>query len=70
MDLNTATMTTNITQEDILNIPNVSITEMTTKDFDNEYHGYIHQDDYDQTLKCTSINVITDDDDDDDDDEK
>ena len=40
-------------------LPNVSITEMTTKDFAEEYQA-------DQTLKCTSSNLVTDDDDDDD----
>jgi hypothetical protein len=67
IDLNTATttkMATNITKE-ILNVPNVSITEMTSKDFDDEYQRYVdqdYQDEFDQTLKYTSINVVTDDD--------
>jgi hypothetical protein len=76
IDLNTTTMATNLKKE-ILNIPNVSITQMTSKDFDDEYHRYVEQDyrqntdqdDYDQTLKCTSMHVATDDDDDDDNDD-
>jgi len=72
IDLNsTTTMATNIKKE-ILNIPNLSITEMSTKDFDDQYQRYIdqgyqqinNQDDFDQTLKCVSMNVVTDDDDD------
>ena len=64
-------MTTNKKKE-ILNIPNVSITEMTTKDFDEQYHSYNNnnnnQDDLDQTLKYSSINIVTDDEEENDDD--
>jgi len=69
IDLNTTTMATNIKKE-ILNVPNLSITEMTSKDFDDEYQRYVeqdyqqstNQDKFDQTLKCTTINIVTDDD--------
>ena len=71
IDLSTSTMATSLKKE-VLQGPNVSITEMTTKDFDDDYQRYVeqshNQDDYDHTLKSTSMNVVTDDDDDDDDD--
>ncbi len=70
IDLNTTAMTTNIKKE-IIDLSNVSITEMTKKDFDDEYQQSNNQDEFDQTLKYTSMNGVTDDDDADaDDDEK
>jgi hypothetical protein len=77
MDLNTTKMANNIKKE-ILNIPNVSITELTPKDFDDEYQRFVeqdyqqshNQDDFDQTLKCTSIIVDAGDDNGIDDNEK
>jgi hypothetical protein len=68
IDLHTSSMAMNL-KKDIIDTSNVSITEMTTKDFDDEYQPYadqtINPDDPDQGLKCTSMNVITSDDDDD-----
>lgn len=60
-------MTTTLKPE----VANLSITAMTSKDFAEEYQTYPEQNEVDQTtLKCTSINLVTDDDDDDDNDEK
>ena len=61
LNLDPTAMATNSTQE----LPNVSITEMSRKDFDDQYQKSQNQDDFDQTLKCTSADTITDDDDDD-----
>ena len=74
IDLNTTTMATS-SKSEILNAPNVSITEMTSKAFEDEYQRFVepsyqqsqNHDELDQTLKCTSINLVSDDDDDDDD---
>ena len=56
-------MTTTLKPE----VANLSITAMTSKDFAEEYQTYPEQNEVDQTtLKCTSINLISDDDDDDD----
>lgn len=68
IDLNTTTATTTMAtdiKKEFLNIPNVSITEMSSKDFNDEYQQQSHiPEEFEQTLNCTSINVVTDDDDD------
>ena len=61
INIDPTAMATNSTQT----IPNVSITEMSRKDFDDQYQKSQNQEDFDQTLKCTSADTITDDDDDD-----
>jgi hypothetical protein len=65
IDLNSTTITTNLNKD----IPNLSIIEMSRKDFDDQYQQSPTHDEFDQTLKSTSIHLVTDDDDDDDDDD-
>jgi hypothetical protein len=66
IDLNPMAMTTNSIQD----MPNLSIMEISRKDFDDQYQQSQNQDDFNQTLKSTSIDIITDDDDDDNDDDE
>ncbi|CAF4657120.1 unnamed protein product [Rotaria sp. Silwood1] len=58
IDLNTTTMSTNITNGNHNN-PDITITEMTNKDFDDHYQQSTNQNGFDQTLKSTSMTIVT-----------
>ncbi|CAF3130716.1 unnamed protein product [Rotaria sp. Silwood2] len=58
IDLNTTPMSTNLTNENH-HIPDISITEMTNKDFDNHYQQSSNQNSFDQTLKSSSMTIAT-----------
>ncbi|CAF1159100.1 unnamed protein product [Rotaria sordida] len=61
IDLNTTTMSNNLINENT-HIPDISITEMTNKDFDDQYQqSSNNQNDFDQTLKTTSMTIVTND---------
>ncbi|CAF2672261.1 unnamed protein product [Rotaria sp. Silwood2] len=61
-DFQTRSMTDTNIKQDIQINPAVSIPDITTKEFDDEYQNYIekiYQDDLDQTLKYTNTYVLT-----------